>query len=602
MRGAHEAPTVVDHLGSRSSGFRQAVTLAALMAVSAVGMLAIAQPPSAEARVADSVGTLSIFAGTGTDGAATAGPATSSNLNYPTGVAVDSSGNVYIADYSNNVVEKVTPSGTLSVFAGTGTDGAPTAGPATSSNLNGPTGVAVDSSGNVYIADNSNHRIEKVTPSGTLSVFAGTGTKGAPTAGPATSSNLNDPTGVAVDSSGNVYIADQSGKRVVKVKPDGTLSVFAGTGTAGAPTAGPATSSNLNNPAGVAVDSSGNVYIADKSNNLVEKVTPDGTLSVFAGTGTQGSPTPGVATSSKLYGPTGVAVDSSGNVYIADRSNELVLKVTPSGTLSVFAGTGTQGAPIAGPATSSNLNHAFGVAVDSSGNVYIVDSGNNLVEKVTNAHADTTAPSTPGSFSGVPASSTTESSVTIGFTLGEASGTVECKLDAGSWGACTSISDTSGSITLTGLAAGSHSLSVRQTDAAGNVSNTGTSASWSVVRAPFLAPSILTPASDVKTVYKTTVNGINTWAIKTGLLFSTGGDTRSPAQLLTVQVAVGSNGKPVSTKPSDTQPAPTVASFTNGVVAWSTSGEVTRSTSDAPVWVRVGNKAGKWSAWVKLTA
>ncbi|MCX6396057.1 MAG: PxKF domain-containing protein [Propionibacteriales bacterium] len=325
---------------------------------------------------------LLFVAGTGTAGAPTAGPATSSNLFNPYGVAVDGSGNVYIADTVNNRVEKVTPGGQLSVIAGTGDTGAPTEGPATSSNLDLPIGVAVDGSGNVYIADYGNNRVEQVTPGGQLSVIAGTSSQGAPTAGPATSSNLNSPAGVAVDGSGNVYIADQGNHRVEQVTPGGQLSVIAGTGVAGAPTAGPATSSNLDNPTGVVVDGTGNVYIADGRNNQVEKVTPGGQLSVIAGTGAAGAPTAGPATSSNLRTPFGVAVDGSGNVYIADTSNHRVEKVTPGGQLSVIAGTGAAGAPTAGPATSSNLSYPTGVAVDGTGNVYIADFGNHRVEKL----------------------------------------------------------------------------------------------------------------------------------------------------------------------------------------------------------------------------
>ena len=295
---------------------------------------------------------------------------------------------------------------------------------------------------------------------------------------------------------------------------------------------------------------------------------------------------------------------------------------------------------------------------------------------------DITAPVAPGSFTGVPSSPTSAVTATIGFTKSESGGSVECKLDSGSWSSCTFARGTSGSQTLTGLADGVHTLSVRHTDAAGNVSETATTSSWTVdttapaapglsgvtsgsttdtgasisfigeanatftcsvdggsysacgsspkvlsglavgahslsvkatdqagntsvaataswtVAAPVAAPTVLTPAAGTKTVYKAT----GTWAIKVGLLFSTGGDTRSASQFLTVQVAVDSSGKPVSTKPSDTLAPPAAATFANGVVSWSATGEVTRNTASAPVWVRVGNKAGKWSGWVKLTA
>jgi len=385
------------------------------------------ESPAGAAKVTPLPPTLSIFAGTGNGGTPTAGPATSSDLNLPCGVAVDSSGNVYIADLVNNLVEKVTPTGTLSIIAGTGNPGTPTEGPATSSDLQYPQGVAVDSSGNVYIADTSNNLVEKVTPSGTLSIIAGTGNRGAPTEGPATSSDLWSTQGVAVDSSGNVYIADYGNSLIEKVTPGGTLSIIAGNGNFDPPTAGPATSSALYGPAGVAVDSSGNVYIADTGNNLVEKVTPGGTLSIIAGTGHYGTPTAGPATSSDLNSSIGVAVDSSGNVYIGDAGNNLVEKVTPTGTLSIIAGTGNPGTPTAGPATSSDLNYPGGVAVDSSGNVYIADGLNNLVEKVVAPRLAITTPVL------VPATATFGQAYSTSFQTSGAAGATTWQRSSGSW-------------------------------------------------------------------------------------------------------------------------------------------------------------------------
>jgi hypothetical protein len=339
-------------------------------------------------------GTLSIIAGTGSFGAPIPGPATSSPLNDPQGMVVDSGGNLYIADANNNEIEKVTPTGTLSIFAGTGSSGAPIPGPATSSPLNVPRGLAVDAAGNIIIADSDNGMVEKVTPTGTLSIIAGTASPGPPIPGPATSSPLDGPTGVAIDSAGNLYIADEGNNQIFKVTPSGTLSIIAGTGGSGPPTPGPATSSPLYSPADVAVDSVGNLYIADQGNNLIEEVTPSGTLSIIAGTpGSSGAPSPGPATSSPLNNPLGVAVDSASNLYIADQGNNVIEEVTPSGTLSIIAGTGSLGAPAPGPATSSPLSYPGAVAVVSPGNFYIADSSNSQVEQVTPGTPVTTTPS-----------------------------------------------------------------------------------------------------------------------------------------------------------------------------------------------------------------
>jgi len=376
----------------------------------------------------------------GQDASPTPGPAVASKLSEPEAVAVDSRGNIYIADTNNNVVEKVTPTGTLTVVAGTGTAGAPAAHafppysgvPATSSPLNALTGVAVDSSGNLYIGDTNNNVVEKVTPGGNLTVIAGTGSEGPPSseafpphAGvpavgvPATSSALHAPEGLTVDSAGDLYIADVYNNVVEEVTPAGTLKVIAGTGTLGTPAAHAyapypgveATTSDLHYPEGVAVDVSGDVYIGDDFNDVVEKVTPAGILSVIAGTKTEGAPplqafppSTGVeATASNLKHPEGVAVDASGNVYIADVQSQLIVRVTPAGRLSVVAGNETNGTPTYGGSPFiSALKYPDNVAVDSSGVLYVDEEGNSTIDRVgpETAAAPTVTSATSGNGTG----------------------------------------------------------------------------------------------------------------------------------------------------------------------------------------------------------
>jgi hypothetical protein len=342
------------------------------------------------------VAVVAIFATVALDGVATATPivptlavVASPSGATPDSVAVDASGNMYIASYGQNVVYKQTPSGTLSVFAGHSnfSFGLPVAGPATSSGLRGPAGLAVDSAGDLYIADEINNTVEKVTPGGQLSVLAGltTGASGSPQPGPATSSPLFDPISLAVDKTGNLYIADSHNYVVEKVTPSGVLSIFAGTGVDSPAIPGPATSSPVGGAYGVATDSAGNVYISTYDQHQVVRVNPAGTLSIIAGTGASGTPTAGPATSSN-FGLLGeVAVDAAGNVAIADPANHLIELVNPSGNLSILAGNGSGGAPPVSPvpATSANLNYAEGVAWDGSGNLYDTDLTNGVVEEIT---------------------------------------------------------------------------------------------------------------------------------------------------------------------------------------------------------------------------
>lgn len=340
--------------------------------------------------------TLSIFAGSGDSDVPATGPATQSPLGQPAGVAVDSKGDVYIADIDNDVIEKVTPTGQLSIVAGeVGQDGPTTPGPALSSNLDLDEdsecgGIAVNAAGDIYVADCGNDVIDKITPSGQLTVVAGqVGNAGPATSGSATASQLDDPAGVAVDSSGNLYIADDGNDVIEKVTPSGQLSIFAGEvgDDVDPPTPGPATQSAIG-PAGLAVDAAGDLYAADSGNNVVEKITPSGQLSIVAGVvGDGGPPTAGPATASDLSfeGCGGqAAVSSNGTLYIADCGNALVEAVSPSGQLSIVAGqVGEYGSPAPGPALSSYLASPTGIALDHSGNVYVADADNSLIEELT---------------------------------------------------------------------------------------------------------------------------------------------------------------------------------------------------------------------------
>jgi uncharacterized protein (TIGR03437 family) len=314
------------------------------------------------------------------------GLAASAELNGPDGVAMDSAGNLFIADYYNNKVRKVTPAGTITTVAGTGDDGSGgDLGPAISARLSHPSGVAVDNAGNLFIADYMNNRIRKVTPGGTISTVAGNGTEGYNGDSiPATSAELWLPIGVAVDSAGNLFIAELTGYRIRKVTPAGTISTVAGNGSPGY-NDGPATSAGLNFPTGVAVDGAGNIFIADRGNNFIRKVTPAGMMSRVAGNGNQGfSGDGGPATSAALSYPSGVAVDAAGDLFIADAGNNLIRKVTPDGTISTVAGNRTSSSGgDGGPATSAGISSPPGVIVDNAGNLFIADFGNNKIRKLT---------------------------------------------------------------------------------------------------------------------------------------------------------------------------------------------------------------------------
>jgi hypothetical protein len=300
-------------------------------------------------RKVNATGTISTVAGDATQScgySGDGGPANAAQLNSPSGVAADKAGNLYIADTDNNLIRKVSVNGIISSVAGNGVpdpgllgygnsgysgDG----GPATAATMNRPTGVAVDGAGNLYIADNSNNVIRKVThATGKISTVAGNGVSGfSGDGGRATSASLSNPNSVAVSSSGNLYIADTGNSRVRKVSA-GRISTVAGNGNSvwlGGGNGRPARSAVLPSPVGVAVDSAGNLYISDSDTARVLKVSPAGTISTVAGNGNGGySGNGGLATRAQLDGPEDVTLDSAGNLYIADSSNNVVREVAPA--------------------------------------------------------------------------------------------------------------------------------------------------------------------------------------------------------------------------------------------------------------------------------
>jgi uncharacterized protein (TIGR03437 family) len=294
--------------------------------------------------------------------------ATSAELNSPTGIAIDSSGNLYIADSQNLVIRKVSNSNISSIAGNHIYAYSGDNGPATSAQLNTPLGVATDAGGDVYIADSANNVVRMVTKGGAIYNVLGNGV--------ASTSGLSNPEGLVVDSSGNLYIADSQNARVQKVTPSGSVSTVAGNGKPGyGGDGGAATSAQLNAPLGLALDSAGNLYISDFSNNRVRKVSASGTITTVAGTGMTGYSGDGAAaTNAQLTNPEGLAVDFAGNLYIADSGNNAVRRVSSSGLISTVAGNGFAGySGDGGPAIQAMVGNPFGVAVDAVGNLYISD-------------------------------------------------------------------------------------------------------------------------------------------------------------------------------------------------------------------------------------
>jgi uncharacterized protein (TIGR03437 family) len=298
------------------------------------------------------------------------GAPTGAQLDFPFRVAIDSKGNYYIADYRTNVVREVT-GGIIYTIAGIGTFGFQGDGdPAIQAFISDIHAIAVDSSLNVYLADTANGRIRKVTPDGNIFTIAGNGTYGyTGDGGPATSASFTQPSGVVVDSSGNLYVADYGNSTVRKIDSKGNISTFAGTGVWGfTGDGGPAAKAQLAAPYSLAIDGAGNVYVADLGNTDIRKITTDGNIKTVVSNVTANS----------------LAVDSAGSIYYPDPITNTVQKVLAGGTPVTIAGTGQQGySGDGGPATNAQLNQPYGIAIDGSGNVYVADSGNQIIRQLT---------------------------------------------------------------------------------------------------------------------------------------------------------------------------------------------------------------------------
>jgi sugar lactone lactonase YvrE len=344
-------------------------------------------------KITVSSGIITTIAGDGTNGYnGDTIIATSAKLNNPTSIALDSYGNIYIADYYNHRIRKVIANtGIIYTVAGTGINGfSGDGGLATSAKLNYPKGVIIDNQGSIYIADLSNHRIRKVTANtGKIYTVAGNGTAGFSGDGSsATLAKLNQPSGIAVDASQNIYIADLNNHRIRKVTfSTQKISTIAGNGTSNYNDNIAAITSGLNFPNNVSLDSSGNVIIADDYNARVRKVTViSGIINTIAGNGTDGFSGDNIqATNTRLYDPFGVALDTSGNIFISDRSNHRIRKVSSTtGIIKTIAGVGTNGFNgDGGISDTSKISYPSGIALDKHGNIYFADFGNHRIRKIT---------------------------------------------------------------------------------------------------------------------------------------------------------------------------------------------------------------------------
>ena len=320
----------------------------------------------------------------------------------PNGVAVDGAGNVYVADLANATIRKITPSGVVSTLAGLAGSRGSADGTGCAARFSHPAGVAVDGAGNVYVADRSNDIIRKITPSGVVSTLAGLAGSAGSVDGTGSEARFSDPTGVTVDGAGNVYVADFNNHTIRKITPSGVVSTLAGLAVSFGSADGTGNDARFFYPSGVAVDGASNVYVGDRTNGTIRKITPSGVVSTLAGLARSSGSVDGTGSEARFSDPTGVTVDGAGNVYVADTRNSTIRKITAAGVVTTLAGLArgfeSVGGSVDGTGSEARFSGPTGVTVDGAGNVYVADTFNDTIRKITPSGVVTTVAGLAVSF------------------------------------------------------------------------------------------------------------------------------------------------------------------------------------------------------------
>ncbi len=376
------------------------------MAVAATIGIAAGLAAASPAVALEGTDIITTFAGTGVaTSSGDGGPATAAGVPGPVGIAAATDGRLVIPEPSDNRVRIVAANGVIANLTGNGTAGfSGDGGPAGAAQVNGPRDAAFDAAGNIYIADRDNDRIRRIAPNGIITTVAGSGGRGfSGDGGPALAAELNNPVGVAVDAAGNLYIADALNRRIRKVAPDGIITTFAGTGapvTVSGGDGGPAAAATFVRPDDVRVSNIGAVLVVDSGGHNVRSIDSAGVITTIAGNGLPGNGGDGgAATAAELSTPIEIAFDPFNNLYISDAGGNRIRRVNTAGLISTIAGTGTRAfSGDGGPAASAELAAPSGVSLNSAGDLFIADSGNNRVRVITNPNpfVPTPAPGTGG--------------------------------------------------------------------------------------------------------------------------------------------------------------------------------------------------------------
>lgn len=355
------------------------------VAVDSSGNLYIADSANHTIRKVTSAGIVTTLAGTAGIQGKNDGTGTAATFNEPFALAVDSSGNVFVADTNSNAIRKISPAGVVTTLAGGAGKGS-SDGTGTAAKFSEPRGIAIDAAGNLYVADYENHTVRKVTPSGVVTTLAGTAGSSGNTDGQGAAARFQALQGIIVDSAGNIYVTEQANRSVRKITPSGLVTTLASGASA------------FGEPRGIAIDAGGNLFIADYTAHVVRKVTPAGVVSTYAGTAPIPGSTDGSTSSALFYAPNGIAVDSASNLYVADTLNNTVRKINSAGAVTTLAGLAGRSSSVDGVTSAARFEDPYAIAVDGSGNAYVADATDHSIRKIAADGTVSTLAGKAGSF------------------------------------------------------------------------------------------------------------------------------------------------------------------------------------------------------------
>lgn len=373
-----------------------------ILALIACALLTACGAGSDSATSSTSSGVVSTLAGDSsvTAGGYADGTGTAALFNGPQGMAVDSSGNVYVADTANQRIRKITAAGVVTTFAGNSISDPFTNGTGTAATFASPIGIAIDSSGNLFVIEDNQQfvvgvavvgstefggTVRKITPAGVVTTFAGSSTTQGSSDGTGTAALFTRLAGIAIDSSNNLFVTDRETYTIRKITPAGVVTTFAGTDGTADYLDGTGTAAKFISPGGITIDSSGNLYVVD-GNTMIRKITSAGVVTTLAGTINQENPyANGTGTAATFSAPVGITVDSSGNLYVTESDRQTIRKITSAGVVTTYAGLEDTVGTTDGTLTNARFSRPYGITIDSSGNLYMSDFafGNNNIRKIT---------------------------------------------------------------------------------------------------------------------------------------------------------------------------------------------------------------------------